>query len=181
MDNAGTGEMVTCSRDVNSDLFFAALGGLGQFGVITRARTRLEPAPKRVRWVRLAYSDVATFTKDQEFLISNRTGQARFDYVEGQVQLNRSLVEGPKSTPFFSGADLTRLARLAFRTGSAAIYYIEAAMYYTEDTAISVDKVQISSNTKFEFNFIAITMILHSLSLWMKENSFDLAINRCRK
>jgi cytokinin dehydrogenase len=168
MINAGTCEMVTCSRDVNSDLFFAALGGLGQFGVITRARIRLEPAPKRVRWVRLAYSDVATFTKDQEFLISNRNGQIGFDYVEGQVQLNRSLVEGPKSTPFFSGTDLSRLARLASRTGSATIYYIEAAMYYTEDTDISVDKVQISSNTRVEFNFIVITMTLHCLLLRMK-------------
>jgi len=149
--------MVTCSRDMNSDLFFAALGGLGQFGVITRARIRLEPAPKRVRWVRLAYSDVATFTKDQEFLISKRTDQIKFDYVEGQVQLNRSFIEGPKSTPFFSGTDL---ARLASKTGSAAIYYIEAAMYYTEDTAILVDKVQISSNTKAEFSFIVITMII---------------------
>lgn len=141
MNNAGTGEMVTCSRDVNPDLFFAALGGLGQFGVITRARIRLEPASRRVRWVRLAYSDVTTFTKDQEFLISNGTGQFGFDYVEGQVQLNRSLVEGPESTPFFSGTDLARLSRLASRTGSAAIYYIEGALYYTEETAIYVDKV----------------------------------------
>lgn len=141
MNNAGTGEMVTCSRDVNPDLFFAALGGLGQFGVITRARIRLEPASRRVRWVRLAYSDVTTFTKDQEFLISNRTGQFGFDYVEGQVQLNRSLVEGPESTPFFSGTDLARLSRLASRTGSVAIYYIEGALYYTEETAIFVDKV----------------------------------------
>ncbi|KAF8769760.1 hypothetical protein HU200_006370 [Digitaria exilis] len=137
----GTGEMVTCSRDKNSDLFFAALGGLGQFGVITRARIRLEPAPKRVRWVRLAYTDVAMFTKDQEFLISSQVGEeVGFNYVEGQVQLNRSFVEGPKSTPFFSTLDMNRLARLASRTESPAIYYIEAAMYYNEDTTISVDQ-----------------------------------------
>lgn len=80
-------ELVTCSRDKNSDLFFAALGRLGQLGVITRARIQLEPAPKRVCWVRLAYSDVARFTKDQEFLISNRVSVA-FDYFEGQVQVN---------------------------------------------------------------------------------------------
>ncbi|CAN6237577.1 unnamed protein product [Urochloa humidicola] len=136
----GTGEMVTCSRDKNSDLFFAVLGGLGQFGVITRARILLEKAPKRVRWVRLAYTDVVTFTKDQEFLISDRAREIGFDYVEGQVQLNRSFAEGPKSTPFFSEANLNRLARLASRTGSAAIYYIEGAMYYNEDTAMSVDQ-----------------------------------------
>ncbi|CAO2045092.1 unnamed protein product [Urochloa humidicola] len=136
----GTGEMVTCSRDKNSDLFFAVLGGLGQFGVITRARILLETAPKRVRWVRLAYTDVVAFTKDQEFLISDRAREAGFDYVEGQVQLNRSFAEGPKSTPFFSETNLNRLATLASRTGSAAIYYLEGAMYYNEDTAMSVDQ-----------------------------------------
>lgn len=40
---------MTCSVDKNSELFYAVLGGLGQFGIITRARIALEPAPKRVR------------------------------------------------------------------------------------------------------------------------------------
>lgn len=39
---------MTCSRDLNPDLFYAVLGGLGQFGVITRARIALGPAPERV-------------------------------------------------------------------------------------------------------------------------------------
>lgn len=46
--NSGTADFVTCSPNNNSDLFYAALGGLGQFGIITRARIPLEPAPKRV-------------------------------------------------------------------------------------------------------------------------------------
>lgn len=37
-----------CSAKENSDLFYGALGGLGQFGIITRARIALEPAPKMV-------------------------------------------------------------------------------------------------------------------------------------
>jgi cytokinin dehydrogenase len=69
---AGMGEMITCSPDKNLDLFFAALGGLGQFGVITRAQIALEPVPKRVLWVRIAYSDVVSFSSDQERLISKR-------------------------------------------------------------------------------------------------------------
>jgi len=44
----GKGELVTCSEDRNSELFHAVLGGLGQFGIITRARIALEPAPHRV-------------------------------------------------------------------------------------------------------------------------------------
>uniref|UniRef100_A0A0D9YPE5 Cytokinin dehydrogenase 1 FAD/cytokinin binding domain-containing protein n=1 Tax=Oryza glumipatula TaxID=40148 RepID=A0A0D9YPE5_9ORYZ len=132
--------MVTCSRDKDSDLFFAVLGGLGQFGIITRARIGLMPAPKRVRWVRLAYSDVATFTKDQELLISKRASEAGFDYVEGQVQLNRTLTEGPKSTPFFSSSDIGRLAGLASKSVSGVIYVIEGAMYYNESTSITMDQ-----------------------------------------
>jgi FAD/FMN-containing dehydrogenase len=45
---AGKGEVVTCSETENPDLFFGVLGGLGQFGIITRARIALERAPKRV-------------------------------------------------------------------------------------------------------------------------------------
>ncbi|PHT73559.1 hypothetical protein T459_24344 [Capsicum annuum] len=43
----GKGEFVTCSKDMNSELFFAVLGGLGQFGIITRARIVLDKAPTR--------------------------------------------------------------------------------------------------------------------------------------
>jgi len=38
---------VTCSSENNSELFYAVLGGLGQFGIITRARIALGPAPTR--------------------------------------------------------------------------------------------------------------------------------------
>ena len=39
---------MTCSPTNNPELFYGALGGLGQFGVITRARIPLGPAPTRV-------------------------------------------------------------------------------------------------------------------------------------
>ncbi|KAK3135751.1 hypothetical protein QOZ80_5BG0422940 [Eleusine coracana subsp. coracana] len=45
----GRGDVITCSPEQNSDLFHAVLGGLGQFGIITRARIALERAPKMVR------------------------------------------------------------------------------------------------------------------------------------
>lgn len=40
--------MVTCSDNQSSELFHAVMGGLGQFGIITRARIALEPSPQRV-------------------------------------------------------------------------------------------------------------------------------------
>lgn len=44
----GKGEFFTCSQQDNAELFHAVLGGLGQFGIITRARIALQPAPHRV-------------------------------------------------------------------------------------------------------------------------------------
>lgn len=45
---AGRGELLTCSENQNAELFHSVLGGLGQFGIITRARLSLQPAPKKV-------------------------------------------------------------------------------------------------------------------------------------
>ncbi|XP_039838593.1 cytokinin dehydrogenase 9-like [Panicum virgatum] len=83
----GRGDIITCSPEQNSDLFHAALGGLGQFGIITRARIALEPAPNMVRWIRVLYSDFTSFTEDQEMLIS---AERTFDYIEGFVIINRT-------------------------------------------------------------------------------------------
>jgi FAD/FMN-containing dehydrogenase len=44
----GRGEIVTCSPSKDADLFNAVLGGLGQFGIITRARILLQEAPQKV-------------------------------------------------------------------------------------------------------------------------------------
>jgi cytokinin dehydrogenase len=41
----GKGEIVTCSASKQPVLFFAVLGGLGQFGIITKARILLVLAP----------------------------------------------------------------------------------------------------------------------------------------
>ncbi|KAM0954062.1 putative cytokinin dehydrogenase [Dioscorea sansibarensis] len=83
----GKGEVVTCSPGENADLFYGALGGLGQFGIITKARIALEPAPKMVRWIRVLYSDFTAFTQDQEKLIS---AKKTFDYIEGFAIINRT-------------------------------------------------------------------------------------------
>nr|XP_043611104.1 cytokinin dehydrogenase 6-like [Erigeron canadensis] len=83
----GKGEVVTCSEQQNADLFSGVLGGLGQYGIITRARISLEPAAQMVKWIRVLYSDFTTFTQDQEQLI---TADKSFDYIEGLVVINRT-------------------------------------------------------------------------------------------
>jgi cytokinin dehydrogenase len=50
----GKGDIIVCSETQNSQLFFSVLGGLGQFGIITRARVVLQPAPDKVGSLQLS-------------------------------------------------------------------------------------------------------------------------------
>ncbi|GAA0175718.1 oxidase [Lithospermum erythrorhizon] len=83
----GLGDVITCSDETNADLFYSILGGLGQFGIITRARISLEPAPQKVKYITVLYTDVGVFIKDQEHLIS---AKRTFDYIEGFVIVNQT-------------------------------------------------------------------------------------------
>ena len=55
-----TGDHVTCSPDRNAELFRMMLAGLGQCGIIVRARLRLLPAPEYVVLRTLNYPDLQT-------------------------------------------------------------------------------------------------------------------------
>lgn len=65
---SGRGERFLCSPTAQVDLFNAVLGGLGQCGVITRARIDMLPAPTRVRTYQLTYTDSAALFKDLRLL-----------------------------------------------------------------------------------------------------------------
>ncbi|CAK9144130.1 unnamed protein product [Ilex paraguariensis] len=133
-DLLGTGELVTCSKQWNSELFFAVLGGLGQFGIITRARIVLDKAPNRVKWVRLLYSDFSTFTRDQEKLISTTA----LEYLEGSLIMQQSPPNNWRSS-FFSLSDQSRIASLLSQHG--IIYCLEVVKYYEHLSIDTVDEV----------------------------------------
>ncbi|RWW78254.1 hypothetical protein BHE74_00013536 [Ensete ventricosum] len=122
----------------NSDLFYGVLGGLGQFGIITRARIALEPAPRRVRWLRLFYTDFSSFTGDQELLVSMT--EKVFDYVEGQLLTEKDV----GNSSFFSDNDREKIKMLAAEYGG--IYFVEGGVYYEPATASMVDQVDASSS-----------------------------------
>lgn len=65
----GTGDIVECSASNHRELFEAVLGGLGQFGIITRATLDLVPARQRARAYLLHYVDNATYFRDQRLLL----------------------------------------------------------------------------------------------------------------
>ncbi len=75
----GEGELVACSATHNTALFDAARSGLGQFGLIVRARVRLIPAPPNARLYHAFYSNLTAFLSDLEKLIDD----GRFDTVQG--------------------------------------------------------------------------------------------------
>lgn len=54
----GTGELITCSPSEHKQLFESVLGGLGQFGIITRAQLEMVPVPPLVRSYVLRYEHI---------------------------------------------------------------------------------------------------------------------------
>ena len=75
----GTGEVVVCSAARCADLFHAALAGLGQVGVITRATVPLVPAPASARQYTLTYPSVAALAAAQRTVVRD----GRFNWLEG--------------------------------------------------------------------------------------------------
>ncbi|KAK4281915.1 hypothetical protein QN277_013359 [Acacia crassicarpa] len=123
----GKGEVLTCSENQNADLFYGVLGGLGQFGIITRARVSLEPAPTKVKWIRVLYSEFSVFAMDQEYLISLEN---TFDYVEGFVIKNRTgILNNWRSS--FNPKDPLQASQ--FNSDGRTFYCLEVAKYFYID------------------------------------------------
>lgn len=60
---------MTCSPSEHSDLFDAVLGGLGQYGIVTRAKLDLTPAAALTRTYTIDYTDSAMFFADLRELL----------------------------------------------------------------------------------------------------------------
>ncbi|TVU15154.1 hypothetical protein EJB05_38661, partial [Eragrostis curvula] len=132
----GRGEVVTCSPTMNPELFFAVLGGLGQFGIITRARIPLQVAPPKVRWVRAFYDGFQTFTQDQELLVSM---PELVDYVEGFMVLDeQSLLSSSIAFP----APVNFSPDFGSVDGDRKVYYcIEFAVHDFQQQGSAADHV----------------------------------------
>ncbi|KAL3592905.1 hypothetical protein D5086_011545 [Populus alba] len=156
----GKGELMTCSEEKNSKLFHAVLGGLGQFGIITRARIALEPAPQRVRWIRVLYSNFSTFTGDQEYLISmhGKPSTLKFDYVEGFVIVDEGLINNWRSS-FFSPRNPVKISSVGANGG--VLYCLEITKNYDESAGDAIDQ-EVEALMK-NLNFIPSTVFTTDL------------------
>lgn len=88
----GAGELVTCSGSFEPELFQMTLAGLGQCGIIARARLKLVPAAPFVVIYALTYLDLDPFLADQARLAQSgapdllngrviKTSQGTWEYV----------------------------------------------------------------------------------------------------
>jgi len=74
----GTGDRVVCSRDENRDVFDAVRSGLGQFGIITRAKLKLRPCRMMTRTYFLLYDNLPSLMMDSGSIMASD----RFHYLE---------------------------------------------------------------------------------------------------
>lgn len=74
----GEGNLVTCSPDRSADLFWGVIAGLGQLGVITRARLQLRRMKPMTRTYYLLYDDLRVFLDDARAAMSSD----RWDHLE---------------------------------------------------------------------------------------------------
>ncbi|KAI9392115.1 hypothetical protein POPTR_006G047900v4 [Populus trichocarpa] len=151
----GKGEAVTCSENKNADLFYGVLGGLGQFGIITRARISLEPAPKMVKWIRALYDEFSKFSSDQEHLISKNS----FDYIEGLVIINRTgLLNNWRSS--FKPKDPLQASQ--FISEGKTLYCLEIAKYFNPNESDAMN--QETESLLSELSYIPSTLFLSEVS-----------------
>ncbi|MFY2561724.1 FAD-binding protein [Corallococcus terminator] len=118
----GRGELVRCSRWRERPLFDAVRSGLGQFGIIVRARVRLVEVPPRARTYTALYNDLHRFMEDQRRVIED----GRFDYVEGSAVASNGgrayqLEVVKYFTPGSEPHDATLLAGLGFQPGTLQV------------------------------------------------------------
>lgn len=74
----GEGELVTCGPEREPDLFWSVIAGLGQVGVITRARLRLRRVKPMTRTYYLLYDDARRFMEDARAAMNS----GRWDHLE---------------------------------------------------------------------------------------------------
>lgn len=86
----GRGKRHICSRTREAELFDAVRGGLGQFGIVTRAWLDVIPAPAAVRLWRLSYVEDALCLADFRTLLERaELDDCYIEWIPGQGQVRQ--------------------------------------------------------------------------------------------
>jgi cytokinin dehydrogenase len=139
----GEGEIKRCSPYVNRDLFEAALGGMGQFGIITRAIVDMVRAPTSVRNHILNYTDNTAFFKDMRELLKRN----EFEEISTIFRPDSTgrLLYGLNLAKYFEPSappDTVRLLRGLSQPASAAAVTDQSFQDYAERVDAIIDFFQ---------------------------------------
>lgn len=91
-----TGELLWCTPEKNSELFYHALCGFGQFGLITQVQHRLKRYRPIARKYTLLYDNLSALLDDCRILMCHD----RVDYLDPRVEPYKSANKSDKKRPF---------------------------------------------------------------------------------
>jgi cytokinin dehydrogenase len=132
----GNGKLVTCSDEHNSDLFNAALGGMGQCGLITKAILELAPAPSDVRLFVLSYADLETATADMMTIVED----GRYEHIDGRsaVRQGGGFTYNLEAGAFYNAPNVPDDPRLlaGLRFGSQTVRTMTYVEYYRRQPSL---------------------------------------------
>ena len=127
----GKGELKTCSDTKNPLLFAAVIGGIGQYGVIVRAKLKMQAAPPLARNYLIGYFDLDVMLADANTLTSNQ----RVDgiYLRIFPDGNGGWIYGINAVKFFSPSappnDAQVLAGMNFPPPALTVLDMDAYSY----------------------------------------------------
>jgi FAD/FMN-containing dehydrogenase len=124
----GKGKIVECSPTKKSKLFYAVLGGLGQFGIVTKAKISLIPAKQNVRYVKLLYSDYTQFADDLFVMANGDT----YEGVQGFAIENTATAVSIFSGNAFPDQDFPLNDDDDDNTDDYWVYMIEGTAYFND-------------------------------------------------
>ena len=142
----GQGQVLICNNQENKDLFDLARGGLGQYGIISRAWIHLEKAPEKVFVYKLLYTDLKEFLNAQTLLTNCQQIDAIQSHVvpEEKADLDRC-IGLPISDELYGGLP------------KQSQYFLLEVTKYVEDgdfSTLESFKEFLSSTTKHDLSFI---------------------------
>ena len=142
----GQGDVIICNNQENKDLFDLIRGGLGQYGIISRAWIHLEKAPENVFVYKLLYTDLQEFLNAQTEL----TTYQQIDAIQSHV------IHGEQ-------ADLSRCIGLPISdelykelSKQPQYFLLEVTKYVRDDDCSTLESFKefLSSATKRDVSFI---------------------------
>ncbi|HEV8551391.1 MAG TPA: FAD-binding protein [Polyangiaceae bacterium] len=143
----GKGDVIDCSPKKHRDLFDAVLAGVGQCGIIVRAKVEMVPAEERALAVTMRYNDVERFHADMRTLVL----RGELDMVWGDARQDGSgWFYELMTTSFYTPPEAPDIA------------YLTRDLHYEPGTLVPADSTYLQYQTQVD-NFVA---FLRSMNLF---------------